>query len=129
MLVFLLRRFLQSILVLLAVTLVAFTLFRYVGDPLSNMVGQDTPLQERARLRHDLGLEDPLLLQFARFALHAARGELGISYQHARPVAQLIAERLPATIELSLAAILIALGIGMPLGVYTGLHREGRLAR
>jgi peptide/nickel transport system permease protein len=129
MIAFILRRLLQSVAVMLTVALVAFALFRFVGDPINNMVGQDTPLEERARLRHDLGLDDPTIVQFARFVGRAARGDFGISYQYSRPVATIIAERLPATLELSLCAALLALIIGLPLGVYTGLHRDGYLSQ
>ncbi len=126
---FVLRRLLQSILVMLTVALIAFGLFRYVGDPINNLVGQDTSAVEREQLRKKLGLDDPFVVQFARFVKNAARGDFGISYRHRRPVAELIVERLPATIELSLIAALLALLVGVPMGVYTGLHRDGFLSR
>ncbi len=114
---------------MLTVGLIAFGLFRYVGDPINNMVGQDTSLQEREALREGLGLNDPFVVQFGRFVGNAVQGEFGISYRHRRPVEDLIAERLPATLELSIIAALIALLVGVPMGVYTGLHREGFLSR
>ena len=114
---------------MLTVALIAFGLFRYVGDPINNMVGQDTSLQEREALREGLGLDDPFVVQFGRFVVNAVQGEFGISYRHRRPVEDLIAERLPATLELSIIAALIALLVGVPMGVYTGLHREGFLSR
>ncbi len=129
MIAFVIRRLLQSILVMLTVALIAFALFRYVGDPINNMVGQDTSLVEREALRETLGLNDPFFVQFARFVGNAVQGEFGISYRHRRPVEELIAERLPATLELSMIAALIALLVGVPMGVYTGLHREGFLSR
>jgi peptide/nickel transport system permease protein len=129
MIAFVLQRLLQSIAVMLTVGLIAFALFRYVGDPINNMVGQDTSVEERAALRERLGLNDSFLVQFARFAGNAVEGEFGISYRHRAPVERLIAERLPATIELSLVAALMALMVGVPMGVYTGLHRSGALAR
>ena len=129
MIAFIIRRFLQSVLVMLTVALIAFGLFRYVGDPINNMVGQDTSLQEREALREGLGLDDPFVVQFGRFVVNAVQGEFGISYRHRRPVEDLIAERLPATLELSIVAALIALLVGVPMGVYTGLHREGFLSR
>ena len=97
MFTFILKRLLQSIVVMLTVALIAFSLFRYVGDPINNMVGQDTTLEERAELRERLGLNDPFFLQFYRFVADASVGEFGFSYQHRRPVKELIAERLPAT--------------------------------
>ena len=124
MIAFVLRRLLQSLLVILVVALVAFGLFRYVGDPINNMVGQDTSEIDRAALRQRLGLDDPVLVQFARFVGNAARGEFGLSFRQGRKVSTLIAERLPATLELSFVAALLALIIGVPMGVYTGLNRE-----
>ena len=124
MIAFVLRRLLQSLLVILVVALVAFGLFRYVGDPINNMVGQDTSEVDRAALRQRLGLDDPVLVQFARFVGNAARGEFGLSFRQGRKVSTLIAERLPATLELSFAAALLALIVGVPMGVYTGLNRE-----
>ncbi len=129
MVAFIIRRFFQSVLVMLTVALIAFGLFRYVGDPINNMVGQDTSLQERVELREALGLNDPFAVQFGRFVLKAAQGEFGISYRHRRPVEDLIIERLPATLELSLVAALMALLIGIPMGVYTGLRRDGVLSK
>ncbi len=126
---FVLRRLLQSVLVMLTVALIAFGLFRYVGDPINNLVGQDTSAIEREQLRKKLGLDDPFVVQFARFVKNAARGDFGISYRHRRPVAELIVERLPATLELSIVAALLALLVGVPMGVYTGLHRDGFLSR
>jgi peptide/nickel transport system permease protein len=124
-----LRRLLQSVAVMLAVGFIAFLLFRYVGDPVNNMVGQDTSLADRARLRQELGLNDPAPVQFAHFLGRALKGDFGVSYQYARPVGTIIAERLPATLELSVVAALLALAVGLPLGVYAGLNRSGLLAR
>ena len=129
MFTFSLKRLLQSVVVMLTVALIAFSLFRYVGDPINNMVGQDTTLEERAELRERLGLNDPFFLQFYRFAADASVGEFGFSYQHRRPVKELIAERLPATLELALVSAILALVIGIPMGVYTALRRNGFLSR
>lgn len=129
MFTFILKRLLQSIVVMLTVALIAFSLFRYVGDPINNMVGQDTTLEERAELRERLGLNDPFFLQFYRFVADASVGEFGFSYQHRRPVKELIAERLPATLELALVSAFLALVIGIPMGVYTALRRNGFLSR
>ena len=129
MFTFILKRLLQSIVVMLTVALIAFSLFRYVGDPINNMVGQDTTLEERAELRERLGLNDPFFLQFYRFVADASVGEFGFSYQHRRPVKELIAERLPATLELALDSAILALVIGIPMGVYTALRRNGFLSR
>ena len=129
MLAFIFKRLLQSVVVMLTVALIAFALFRYVGDPINNMVGQDTTLEERAELKERLGLNDPFIIQFYRFVRDAAVGEFGLSYQHRRPVKELIAERLPATLELALVSAILALAIGIPMGVYTALKRYGFLSR
>ena len=117
-----LRRLLQSIVVMLVVALMAFTIFRYVGDPVAMMVGQETSLEERAQLRVTLGLDDPIPVQFGRFVIDIVHGNFGISYQSGRPVAELLVERLPATLELSGIAALFALLVGIPMGVYTALY-------
>src|SRR3546814_11237302 len=96
MIAFVVRRLLQSILVLLAVGFIAFSLFTYVGDPINNMVGQDTTLEQRAELRQRLGLDDPFLVQYGRFLPNAARGDFGISSRPLRPVAALHYDRVPA---------------------------------
>jgi peptide/nickel transport system permease protein len=129
MIAFIAQRLVQSILVMLVVALVAFSLFRFVGDPITAMVGQDTPQSEREALRHSLGLDDPVPVQFVRFVGRALHGEFGLSYQLARPVKDVILEKMPATLELSLVAALLSLAIGVPMGVYTGLNRDSWLAR
>jgi peptide/nickel transport system permease protein len=129
MLAFAIRRLLEALVVMLAVSLIAFTLFRYVGDPVHQMVGQDATLEDREAIRRDLGLNDPVVVQFARFVGNAARFDFGISYQVKRPVISLIAERMPATIELSFAAALFAIALGIPMGVYTGIHRDSWLSK
>jgi peptide/nickel transport system permease protein len=129
MLSFVAQRLIQSVVVMLAVAFIAFSLFNYVGDPVANLVGQDTSLEDREKLREGLGLNDPFVVQFARFVGNAAQGEFGLSYVHARPVDQLIVERMPATLELSFVAAFLALAIGLPMGVYTGLRRSGFLSR
>ncbi len=129
MLVFLVRRLYQAVLVMLAVALIAFTLFNYVGDPIESMVGQDTSLAVREQMRQELGLNDSVIVQFSRFVGRAARGEFGLSYQQGRPVVQIILERMPATLELSFVSAALALALGVPLGIYTGLHRRSWLSQ
>ena len=123
MLAFVLRRLLQAVIVMLTVAFVAFMLFQYVGDPVSSMLGQDATPEQREQLRADLGLDAPFPLQFARFVGNAVRGDFGLSLRQGRKVSALIAERFPATLELSLAAAVIALAVGVPLGVYAALRR------
>ena len=110
--------------VMLVVAFVSFSLFTFVGDPVHNMVGEETSDQERGEIREALGLNDPIPVQFARFVRNASKGNFGISYQLRRPVSELIAERLPATMELVLVSALIALVTGTLLGVYTGINRR-----
>jgi peptide/nickel transport system permease protein len=128
MLAFIIRRLLQAIAVMLTVALIAFTLFRFVGDPINMMVGIETTAEERAQLRQDLGLNDPLHVQFTHFVWDAARLKFGNSYQFKTPVIDLIAERLPATLELAFASALFSLLVGIPMGVYTALHRRSILS-
>jgi len=129
LLAFVVNRLLQAGLVMLVVALVAFALFQYVGDPVNQMLGQDATPQERAQLRTDLGLDQPALVQFGRFARHALQGEFGLSLRQGRKVSSLIAERLPATLELSFCAATIALAVGIPLGVLTALRRGTLLSQ
>ncbi|HEY5309036.1 MAG TPA: ABC transporter permease [Casimicrobiaceae bacterium] len=124
MLAFVLRRVLQSIAVMAVVAFIAFALFNYTGDPVAFMVGQDATVQEKAQLRSDLGLDQPFVVQFAHFIGNALQGDFGRSLRQGRAVSVLLAERLPATLELSLAAALLALAIGIPAGVYAALRRD-----
>ena len=128
MIAYVLRSVAQAILVMLAVALIAFTMFRFVGDPVANMVGQEASVADREELAERLGLNQPVWLQFADFVRDAAQGQLGMSYRQGRPVADLLAERLPATVELAVLSALFALVVGIVLGVYTAVRRTGFLA-
>ena len=121
-------RLIQSVLVMFVVAFVAFSLFNYVGDPVHNMVGQEASTEKREEIREKLGLNDPVHTQFLRFIGNAVKGEFGLSYQLKRPVSDLIAERLPATLELVFISALIAIVSGVVLGVYTGINRDGFLS-
>jgi len=123
MLAFVLRRLAQAVIVMLAVAFIAFMLFQYVGDPVTNILGQDATAEQRAQLRADLGLDQPFPVQFVRFVANAVRGDFGLSLRMGRRVSALIAERFPATLELSLVAATLALGVGIPMGVYAALRR------
>ncbi|MFN3954312.1 MAG: ABC transporter permease [Pararhodobacter sp.] len=128
MLAFIIRRVLQSVLVMLVVALVSFSLFRFVGDPINSMVGQEASIEDRAALRDALGLNDPFVIQFARFVVNAAQGNFGISYRLQQPVMELILSRLPATLELALISGFFAFVFGVGFGVYTALRRKGWLS-
>ena len=123
MLTFILRRLPQAVLVMLVVAFIAFMLFQYVGDPVTNLLGQDATVEQREQLRADLGLDKPFVVQFERFVGNAARGEFGLSLRQGRKVATLIAERFPATLELAVTAGIVALAVGRPMGVYAALRR------
>lgn len=110
---------------MLAVAFLAFSLFRFVGDPVSQMTGVETSVQDQERLREDLGLNDPFAYQFARFTGDMLKGDFGFSYRTRQPVAEMIASRMPATLELGVVALLISLLVGIPAGVYTALRPRG----
>ena len=129
MLAFILRRLMQSILVLVVVVLLAFTMFRFVGDPVNQIVSLDTPAEQVAEVRKSLGLDDPVPVQIIRYLYHVVQFDFGISYQFRQPVVDLLAERAPATLELALMSSLISLLVGIPMGVYTALRRDGFFAR
>jgi len=129
MLAFILRRLAQAVIVMLTVALIAFMLFQFVGDPVTNLLGQDATPAQRAELRADLGLDRPFPVQFAYFIGNALRGEFGLSLRQGRKVSSLIVERLPATLELSFVAAVIALVVGIPMGVYAALRRGSFLSQ
>lgn len=129
MLAYILKRIGQSILVMAAVSLISFSLFNFVGDPVNNMVGQEATREDRVRIRQELGLDDPIFVQYFRFVGNAVKGEFGLSYRVRRPVDELIKERLPATLELVAVSAVIALVLGIGAGVYTGIRRDGWLSK
>jgi peptide/nickel transport system permease protein len=120
-----LKRLLQSILVMLIVGFVSFSLFNFVGDPVHNMVGQEASEETRDEIREKLGLNDPVYSQFFKFVGNVSNGDFGLSYELRRPVSLLISERLPATLELVLVSAFIAIFFGVFFGVYTAINREG----
>ncbi len=128
MLAYILRSLMQGLVVMLAVSFIAFSMFRFVGDPVVNMLGQEATLQDRAALSERLGLNDPVPLQFARFVADAATGDFGISYRQGRKVSALIMERLPATVELAVLSAIFAFVSGVALGVYAAIRRDGWIA-
>jgi peptide/nickel transport system permease protein len=126
---FLLTRLLQATIVMLCVALVGFLVFQFVGDPVLALVGQETSVEDREALRESLGLNDPIILQYARYVMNALRGDFGISYSFNRDVSEMIVDRLPATIELVLFSGLLSLILAIPAGIYTGIRRKGGLAQ
>ncbi|MCL6282058.1 ABC transporter permease [Ruegeria sp. 2012CJ41-6] len=125
MLSYILRRVFQSVIVLLVVGLVAFSMFRFVGDPIDNMLGQERTQADIDRLRSDLGLDQPFVVQYAKFLRGAVQGNFGVSYRQGRPVSTIIAERAPATLELAAVSGFLAITLGIGLGVFTAIRRQG----
>jgi len=123
MLAFILRRLIQAVIVMVSVAFISFMLFQYVGDPVLFMLGQDATPQQIEELRTALGLDQPFIVQFWHFLANAAQGEFGLSLRQGAKVSSLIAERLPATLELALVAAMLAMLVGIPLGVYAALQR------
>ena len=128
MLAFVIRRIGQSILVLLVVGLVAFSLFRFVGDPIDNMLGQERTLEDVERLKKQLGLDRSFPVQYYKFLEGAVQGNFGVSYRQGRPVSQILLERAPATLELAAVSGLLAIASGIAFGVFTAIRRNGTAA-
>jgi peptide/nickel transport system permease protein len=129
MLAFVLRRVLQGVMVMLVVGFIAFSLFNFVGDPVALMLPPEATQADREAMRGVLGLDKPFYIQFGTFLANAVQGNFGISLRLGRPVSTLIAERLPATLELAFTAALIGLAVGIPVGVYTALKRDSFISR
>jgi ABC-type dipeptide/oligopeptide/nickel transport system permease component len=115
--------------VALGVSLVAFALVHLSGDPVRLMVSTDAPPEQVETVRRALGFDRPLPEQFARWVGRAARGDLGISLRSNRPVGRLIAERFPATLELTAAALVIAVGLAVPAGIVSAVKRGSAIDR
>ena len=125
MLQYIIRRIAQSALVLFVVGLVAFSMFHFVGDPIDNMLGQERTMEDVERLRSQLGLDQPFPVQYVKFLQEAAQGNFGVSFRQGRPVAEILAERAPATLELALVSAVFAIVLGIALGVFTAIRRDG----
>ncbi len=129
MLIFITQRLAQACLVMAVVSAISFSLFNFVGDPVNNMVGQDATREQRIEIRQQLGLDDPVLVQYHRFMLNVMKGDFGLSYRIRQPVSTLILERLPATLELVFVSAIIAIFFGIVLGVYTGIKRYSWISK
>jgi peptide/nickel transport system permease protein len=129
MLAFILRRALQSVGVMIAVGIISFAMFRFAGDPVNQIVSIDTSYEQRMQIRKSLGLDDPVAVQFVRYFADAAQFKFGVSYQFRQPVAQLLRERMPATLELATCATILAMLSGILMGVYCALRRDSLLAK
>ena len=129
MLRFLSTRLWNGLLVMIGVSFISFMLFSYIGDPVNNLLGETATVAQKEALRASLGLDQPLVVRFFKYLGLAVRGEFGISYRNLEPVGQLLMSRVPATLELSLCAAVLALGVGIPMGVYAGIKRNSWLAQ
>ncbi|MFT6875515.1 MAG: peptide/nickel transport system permease protein [Granulosicoccus sp.] len=128
MLAYVIRRIFQSIIVLLMVGLVAFSMFRFIGDPVENLLGQERTQADIERVRDQLGLNDPFPIQYFNFLSNTIQGDFGISYRQGRAVSEIIVERAPATLELAGVSAILAIVFGVGLGVFTAIRRDGFLA-
>jgi peptide/nickel transport system permease protein len=129
MLAFIVQRLLQAVVVMASVAFIAFLLFQYVGDPVVFLLGQDATAEQIRQMRADLGLDQPFFVQYVHFLFNAVQGEFGLSLRQGTKVSTLIVERFPATLELALAAAVLALAIGIPMGVYAALRRGNFLSQ
>ncbi|MDB5849536.1 MAG: transporter permease [Rhodoferax sp.] len=129
MLRFLSTRLWNGLLVMIGVSFISFLLFSYIGDPVNNLLGETATIAHKEALRASLGLDQSLVVRFFKYIGLAVRGEFGISYRNLEPVGQLLMSRVPATLELSLCAAVLALGVGIPMGVYAGIRRNSWLAQ
>ncbi len=125
MLPFILKRVFQSMLVLVVTGAIAFSMFTFVGDPIDNMLGQERTMEDVERLRARLGLDKPIPVQYFKFLNEAAQGNFGVSYRQGREVSEIIMERAPATLELAALSAIFAVVMGIVLGVFTAIRRDG----
>lgn len=125
MLSFILKRIFQSALVLVITGAIAFSMFTFVGDPVDNMLGQERTMEDVERLRARLGLDKPVPVQYFKFLNEAAQGNFGVSYRQGREVSEIIMERAPATLELAAVSAILAVLMGIGLGVFTAIRRDG----
>jgi peptide/nickel transport system permease protein len=126
---FLTTRLWNGLLVMIGVSFISFLLFNYIGDPVNNLLGETATGEQKLAMRTALGLDQPLVWRFAKYLGLAVQGEFGISYRNLEPVGRVLLTRVPATLELSLCAAVLALGVGIPMGVYAGIKRNSWLAQ
>ena len=125
----LIRRLIQAVFVLLAMSVIVFIGVHVIGNPVDILISPEADQAERARIIVALGLDQPLWKQYVLFLVDALHGNLGRSFVFNEPALRLIAERMPATMELAVTAVLMAVVFGIPLGLYAGLYPEGAMAR
>ncbi len=129
MLVYFANRLKQSVILMFLMSLIAFGGMYVASDPVAVLAPDDFTDEDRIHLEKELGLDKPLYMQYLRFISNVLRGDFGTSFVYDEPVADLILERLPATLEIAVFAIIIALSIGIPMGIYSGLNRKSNTSK
>lgn len=120
------RKLLTMLLTLFAVTLFVFLSFHVIsGDPATSMLGTEATPARVAALREELGLNDPVLVQYGRWAVHFMTGDMGTSYNYRLPVSDMVADKIPVTLTLTIIAFLLMVAISIPLGIYTARYAGG----
>jgi peptide/nickel transport system permease protein len=129
MIAFFVKRLFQAIVVMFVISLISFSIQENLGDPLRELVGQRVSEEQRQALRDEMGLNDPFLVQYMRFAKNALHGDLGESYFFKEPALEVILKKFPATFELVLGATLIIVVLSVPLGVYAAIRPQAWFSR
>lgn len=129
MFAFIVKRLFEAVIVMLVVSMIAFFLFQFLGDPVLQMLGQESTEAEREALRHSLGLDQSLWVQYGQFVMNAVQGDFGLSLRQAAPVSELLKERMPATLELAFFSAMTATLVGIPLGVYAALKKNSWISK
>ncbi len=123
------KRIGQIILVLFVITIIVFLMMQFAGDPISNLLPPDAEPQQVEEMRVALGLDQPVYMQYLHFLKNALHGNLGISFYHQLPALGLVLERLPATLELAVVALIISIVIAIPAGVYVAVKPDSILSK
>ncbi|MFO7642928.1 MAG: ABC transporter permease [Desulfosarcina sp.] len=129
MFAFIIRRIVQAVLVMVVIAFIGFSVQHSIGDPVRDMVGERVSPAEREALREQMGLNDPVLIQFSRFCWKALQGDLGISYFHKKPAMEVILSKAPATLELVFGSTVIILVFCFPVGIYTAIKPRAWFSR
>ncbi|MEQ6888107.1 ABC transporter permease [Halomonas sp. CS7] len=129
MIAFLIKRLYHALLVMFVISIIAFAIQDNLGDPIQQMVGQSVPESEREALREELGLNDPFLVQYLRFAGNAVQFDFGYSYTFNQPTTEVIMRHLPATLELVAASTFLIIALSVPIGVYSAIRPRAWLSR
>ncbi len=129
MISYIVRRFIQGLFVLVFVSFICFIIFQFLGDPVVTLAGRYATQQQQAEVRKALGLDKPFYIQYFIFLEHITHGNFGLSYVTATPVLDMIFERLPASVELAVTAMFLALSLGVSLGVVASLKPRSMLSR